>query len=764
MKKRRGCIEWSAIIVCVLVVLALVALGIYAVLRLRQQQLLAEVGAPSVTITYPDSGTSTLAGNYLPVSATAFGSTPITRAELWVDGELSDTQQSRVPEGVSPFYASFDLTVSQGLHTLFVRAVDATGTIGDSWPVNVGGVERPGPDEAALVVAVESGETLEDIAAAHAVDPETVRQLNPGLGDEEPPEGSEVVLPLPGSEGAPGTEGPAVGPTLPTGEGQPSTGTPLPPPTGARLDLVSSALPISIGPLLDLLSAGSPPAAPTDLQAEVIDCNVRLRWNDNADNEERYEVWYLWNVGQDSRKIAELEPAAGGQAWFEFPAPSEGASIMWVEAVNFWGRQPSNKVLALGAGGDCPQTLATQLQIEPLDMTRPDGYEDVYCYLSFEGAPHVRVPGERYFDDFVQPALWGDNFSVSAGSETKLAVPIPGDDSLEVLGECWGWLGGKLGEIGTLSGVYPRQTWDGTRLTMGGSGLEIGLAIRPLSGALDTSGQMTTFSYDDPSIPAPYDVFEDMVRSFNPVDPLTRALSWKWDGDPSTISGFQILLNGVPYNVGGGWSLVGPTRRGATVMLPRNCGTHISWQVRAVAGQAQSALSALTPDNDYDLPKCPEYAMVTFHGIQFDEDCDFYPAWLLSVNGQVKEFQASCDTGAFTGCLVKGMNLGGDCGPHFFELWGLNMDPHPDTIVVPISVEDMYVEVKAAVWDRVSGEMRAALWQPWTFTSLEDVQRRVGCGKQVDYLAYGPTLWYTLYVFPTPEGLDCPISQPAYFP
>ncbi len=764
MKKRRGCIEWSAITVCVLVVLALVALGVYAVLRLRQQQLQAQVGAPSVTITYPDSGTSTLAGNYLPVSATAFGSTPIIRVELWVDGELSDTQESRVPEGVSPFYASLDLTVSQGLHTLFVRAVDATGTIGDSWPVNVGGVERPGPDEAALVVTVESGETLEDIAAAHAVDPETVRQLNPGLGDEEPPEGSEVVLPLPGSEGAPGTEGPTVGPTLPTGEGQPSTGTPLPPPTGARLGLASSALPISIGPLLDLLSAGSPPAAPTDLQAEVIDCNVRLRWKDNADNEDRYEVWYLWNLGQDSRKIAELEPAAGGQAWFEFPAPSQGAFILWVEAVNFWGRQPSNKVGALVTEGDCPQALATQLQVEPLDMTQPGGYEDVYCYLSFEGAPHVRVPEESFFDDFVQPALWGDNFSLWAGGETTLAVPIPGDESLEVLGECWGWLGGKVDEIGTLSGVYPQQSWDGRRLTLGGRGLEIGLAIRPLSGALDTSGQMTTFSYDDPSIPAPYDVFEDRVRSFNPVDPLTRALSWKWDGDPSTISGFQILLNGVPYNVGGGWELVGPTSRGATVMLPRKCGAHISWQVRAVAGQAQSALSALTPDNDYDLPQCPEYAMVTFHRIEFYEDCDFYPAWLLSVNGQVKEFYGSCDTGAFTGCLVKGLNLGGDCGPHFFASWGEGMDPHPDTIVVPISVEDMDIEVKAAVWDRVSGEMKAAMWLPWTFTSLEDLQRWVGCGKKLDYWGHGSTFWYTIYVFPTPEGLNCDVSQPAYIP
>ena len=114
MKKRRGCVEWSLITVSVLVVLALVALGVFAVLRMRQQQLQAQFEPPSVTITYPASGTSTLAGSYLPVSATAFGGIPITRVELWVDGELTGTEESRAPEGISPFYVSFDLTVSQG--------------------------------------------------------------------------------------------------------------------------------------------------------------------------------------------------------------------------------------------------------------------------------------------------------------------------------------------------------------------------------------------------------------------------------------------------------------------------------------------------------------------------------------------------------------------------------------------------------------------------------------------------------------------------
>ena len=734
MTKRRGCIKRVAVTLSVLAALACVVLGVFAVLYLRRQQARAEFEPPSVTITDPASGTSTLEGSHLYVSATAFGGIPITRVELWVDGELVSTEESRAPEGVSPFYVSFDLVVSQGLHTLFVRAVNAMGIMGDSWPVNVGGVVRPGPDEPARVVTVDAGETLDDIAAAYDADPETVRQLNPGFGDQEPPTGSEVVLPPPRSEAAPGPEGPSVGPSLPPGEDQPPDGGPLPPPTGPRLAVLPAAAPISIGPLLDMLRAGSAPAAPTDLQAEVIGCNIRMRWKDNADNEERYEVWYLWNLSQDPRVIAEVQPGAGGQVWFEFPAPDWGAFILWVEAVNFWGRQPSNKVGALVVEGDCPQTLATHLQVEALDMTVPD-------------------PGS-FFNDFV-----GDLSAVYAKIPySPLVVPIPGDESLDVEGECLGWVGGKLSEIGPLSGEYPRQTWDGARRSLAGSGLEIGLAIKPLEGALDTSGLTTTFSYDDPSMPVPYEVSEGRVRSPFPVDPLERWLTWRWDGDPNEISGFQILLNGVPYNAGGGWSLLGPTGRSALVRLPSVCGGHISWQVRAVAGHSQSNLSALSPDNDYNLPQCPEYAMVTFHSVWFEEDCDFYPAWFLEVNGQTKQFNESCDTGAFTGCLIRGFYIDHP-GHHSFASLGQGMDPHPDTIVVPIPLGPIHIEVTAAVWDRVSGDMVSAYWDPYDFSSLGEAQQEVGCGETV----FGG-LCYTLYIFPQPEGSNCPVSRPAYIP
>ncbi len=208
---------------------------------------------------------------------------------------------------------------------------------------------------------------------------------------------------------------------------------------------------------------------------------------------------------------------------------------------------------------------------------------------------------------------------------------------------------------------------------------------------------------------------------------------------------------------------MGATGRSALVRLPQECGSRVSWQVRAVAGEAQSSLSALTPDNDYDLPVCPEYAMVTFHSIEFEEDCDFHPAWLLGLNGRTKQFHDSCDAGPFTSCMIRGGRVA-DCGPHSFVSWGEGMDPQPDTIVVPVPLGEINVEVKVVVWDRLTGDNVAAHWIPWEFSSLAEAQQKVGCGKEVRNLGNWSALWYTLYIFPQAEGLDCPVSNPAYIP
>jgi len=137
MRRGRGCIKWPVVAVSPLVVLACVLMGACGFPQARGQN-----EPPSVTVTEPASAASVLADSYISVSATASGGAPVTRVELWLDGELVDTQESSVVGGISPFDVSFDLLVPQGQHTLFVRAVNAEGLIGNSPPVNISAGEE----------------------------------------------------------------------------------------------------------------------------------------------------------------------------------------------------------------------------------------------------------------------------------------------------------------------------------------------------------------------------------------------------------------------------------------------------------------------------------------------------------------------------------------------------------------------------------------------------------------------------------------------
>jgi hypothetical protein len=138
MNSTRDCPKWTVVEVSLLIVLACVLLGACTFAQAPEQN-----EPPSVTVTEPASGASVLANSYIFVSASASGGVPITRVELWMDGELVDTEESSVGGGISPFDVSFDLLVPPGEHTLFVRAVNAAGLMENGPPVEVSGVENP---------------------------------------------------------------------------------------------------------------------------------------------------------------------------------------------------------------------------------------------------------------------------------------------------------------------------------------------------------------------------------------------------------------------------------------------------------------------------------------------------------------------------------------------------------------------------------------------------------------------------------------------
>jgi hypothetical protein len=755
--------KWIAIAVSSLAVLVLVGLCAAAFWLVRQQeQARSQFAPPTVLVNEPASGESVPVGNYVFVSATAFGLTPISRMELWVDGEAMEIQERDLSEGVSPFYAHFGFPASEGPHMLFVRAVNTAGIIGQSLPVGILGGPQTSPEQTVLTVSVQEGQTLDDIASTYGTYPETLQTLNPDLRGQEPSPGTAIIVPvLPGEEAPPASVGPTVSPSVPGS-------TPVLVPDAPPLKTFEPApLPLDL-PVAFL--AVSPPAAPTDLEAQVQECRVRLRWNDKATNEEFYEV-RMAGLGSAGRVISKLEPAAGGAAWVSIAAPQPGYFSFWVEAVNRLGRQPSNIALVY-VDPACPTTLATHLQVEALDMTVSTKYDKVYCYVSFEDAAEMRIPEDD--SAFVQvQAGHGDIAAWAAGSH-GLVVPIPADNTLEITGECLGWSGAELEKLGSLSGNYAADTWDGSRRPLQSGAFQIGIVIEPL-GALGTTGTPEAYAYEDTSLPFPYDVREDRSRSPSfDVDPLQRALSWKWDADSATIDGFQIFLNGAPYNLG--WlpepPLVSPSARSMEVRLPHSCGEHVLWQVAAIAGPAQSRLSAPSPYNDYDQPKCDIQARVKFEEIRLDwssdggGECDILEVYFqFSLNGGYRSFgyDMYCGAGPTIFDWLEKCNYGEvssiygmHCGAFdLFDIIGGSRTSGRDEITVPIHTDaiDLTFRTRFVDQDEGADDAFGEHTERHFWPSLEAAQQDLGCSKTF-VSSYSETdtartrLTYTIAVYP----------------
>jgi hypothetical protein len=333
-----------------------------------------------------------------------------------------------------------------------------------------------------------------------------------------------------------------------------------------------------------------------------------------------------------------------------------------------------------------------------------------------------------------------------------------------------------------------------------GTGFEIGVSIKPSGGALDTTGLTTTYCYEDPTLPVPYDVVDERGFWWTPSESSPRLLTWKYDNPKNVaITGFQILLNGVPYNPGGVWSVLGPNARASEVRLPTGCAMHITWQVRAIAGEARSRPSALTtPENSYDLPTCPMpmYAMVKFNTIRFMHDCDDLDVyWFLRLNGLSKHFGGSCDPTVPwpRHCFPDSgwSHINDDCGPHSVASLAEGLrrmdDAHPDTVVADLGQTlagggsgPISIEIEDGFWNTLiltgSDDNLGTHRVVYNFASLEEAQQKLGCGREVcvgpgtgdpyaaEYDGYRASVCYTLYIFPQAEALNCPVKQPAYIP
>jgi hypothetical protein len=693
MHTRGGC-RCVSLIVFLFAVGGLVAVGGGAFLYLQQrEQVRAQFEPPIVLVTEPVSGASAPVGSNLFVSATAFGSHPIVRAELWADGELKETQNSASLNGITVFDAHFDFRMSEGPHLLFVRAVNAAGMIGQSQPIGVASKPRVDAALPYLRVQAQSGETLGSIAKIWGIDPATLQQLNPQLKGQEPEPDALVTVPSPPQS--------ATTPPMPGSA-------PIPIPDNPPLQAMP---PAPIGIDVDLVSVffdTRPPTKPDRLQAQVKDCKVRLLWNDNSTNESGFEVW-MAGLGLPPQMLVKLKSAAGmGAAWVEFPAPQPGLFSFWVEAFNLFARQPSN-IVWVAVEPKCPTALATQLEIEALDMSIGGSRDKAYCYVSFENTPEARVPGNSTQFINVQGSK-GDIAGWASGNK-KFGVPVPTDGALDIAGECWGWSGKSLDKLGAFSHKFSSATWDGKRQTLEGGGFQIGIAIQVL-GATNLSENQIAYSYTDPTIPTPYDLtVEPLYGMWNAGtgtnkilgDPQERTLTWKWDDGSKKIDGFKIYLDGVLYVPPPGWIgsaglplTVAPNERKVKARLPAGCGKHIRWEISAYSGEAESNLSKPA---EFDLDKCPLYARVAFKSVGLmhvdgscfpnfakTSFCDTITVYMMIYANNVTQKGGAWWADLFTGPKAYQMTCGSYTFKQILQSW--HKEPDPDVIVVPLYGEE----------------------------------------------------------------------------
>ncbi len=776
MRSKRGCFFslFGILSLCGLVGLA--SLGIWFLFQ-RQEQARATYAPPVVMVNEPAPGASVPVGSYFPLTATIFNTpdAPLQRVEIWLNGELQEKREfSSAESALSPLFYTHLLMPAEGAYVLTVRAVNQEGIVGQSEPVIVTGVSKP--QDIRLLVPLPEGGNLASLAAAYGTDEATLQALNPGLGGQPPAPGAIIAVPKPAGDDPPADQPPA----------PPGNFAVIPP------DLLPLQ-PVTASPGLNLsLTQVRPPEAPSDMQAQAADCQIKLVWNDNADDESGYNLW-MSSANLPAHIIATLQPSVGGQTWFEFPAPAGGHINFWVEATNLIGGQPSN-IVSLEIDSACFPASTTSLQVALLDMSVTANYDRAYCYVSLEDAPEVRLPeGDGNFIAIQEGqgnvAAWPHVFS----------VPIPADRMLEVSGECWGWAGGALSKLGSFSDQSPIETWDGSRRVLEGGAFQIGMAVSPM-GATNQSGVQTYDYFPDPLLPPPYNVQEAGTRCPGFTCAGT-VLTWKWEPSPNfkkPITGFEIYLDGKSYK-----TVNDPNARSSPVTAPAGCGKRVRWQVAAVAGIVRSMLSL---PFEYDLPPCYGYAVVKFETLEIpwtgdgisDGPCDelelYYELALASdgYSGQRKQFGWGGEekeinpvfigffptAGLFelgTGSIMELLSIRctKDAPPYTFAKLGSSFGvPNPDTLIVVIPQTKISLWVGTFFWDQDDSSHNDAFgfrWLEHKFPDLQAAQNELGCGKTFrdppqDYRQEDDAdtaVSYTLTVYPNacaavPQGIPLP--------
>ena len=396
----------------ILVILVLVIVGGFFVFPdLRQQSdnsdqhFIISIHQPVDQGRYP-------AFQQIPIETALTSEFPITRLELWANGEIVDeftplaarTSALHTWKWVPPFV---------GKHDIFVRAYDFQGHSSESNVVTLFGTKPVGYN---LMIQPDNPISVETIAGDYGSSAAAIREQNPLLGMESNgliSAGQWVAVP--------------VNPWAEATEGNPAT------PSGV-IDLPAGTENSQVVAEAETTGSGEMPSPP-ELKGGVDACMTQLLITDTSTFENGFHVYRHQpntNTFIQVATLAERE-LAGALLYEEVSFP--GSSQYYVTAFSDAGEAASN-IVEIATPDSCLSALDIMPIADLVDGPVNEGSE-LYFYYEINGGDWQRYPGND--QAFLNPSATVDLGLLAADHNS-------GDNIL--LGEAWTWDSGTLEFLG----------------------------------------------------------------------------------------------------------------------------------------------------------------------------------------------------------------------------------------------------------------------------------------------------------------------------
>jgi hypothetical protein len=608
---------------------------------------------PVVLISSPDYGEQVEVGQSVIVQAVARDETGVVRLELWVDGQLLESQGSPLPEGLNPFplLASWQ-PLSPGTHTLIVRAFNGENTRAQG-SVNVEAIALTDGDGDG--VADEADLCPDEAGAEDAKGcPDRDRDGIPDAEDACPeeaglPQGDGCPAPseqdrdgdglLDAADSCPDEPGPPRVDGCPDadGDGVADAGDACP----AEPGLATHDGCMVPGDLDgDGVSDGDEacpeePGLPELDGCPDFDGDAIPDGNDACPDE--------WGQREDG---CPEDPGAGGDfGGIDADAPDSDGDGIPDESdgcpeeeglLEDDGCPPADPQDTDGDGtadtdeppggglewnlepflpGNEPIEAGPQVEFQALEFEVFDEYDRVYCYASLADGPEERYPesADQYFSPG-EERYW--NIDEHLGR--RFVFPAEGEP-LRVHAHCYALTGipgqGPLVDLGFIEESHA-PPWEGQVI-------EVFSTPGPEGGYFRVEYRLCEGSCEE-ALFSPPRLRPITLGPHSPFGPRERTamLQWDWDGDEAQISGFRVYVNGTFVRA------VGTDRRLSAVFggyyeheisdLWPTCGETLEFEVTAYRGPADVPEAESPPSNSrvWEAEACQRTVRVTFQSLE----------------------------------------------------------------------------------------------------------------------------------------------------